>query len=96
MLPNAHFPLVSGILNQVQAFLDRGGRFCLSDDSHGVEQIGLNYHQVIEFLEKAGIDILYRLQMSDKPLKEPPFPRFPRTEVIGVSIEEIKRQAPSP
>lgn len=32
-----------------------GGRFTLSDDSHGIEQVGLNYARVMESVKRAGI-----------------------------------------
>ena len=40
-----------------------GGRFCLSDDSHGVEQVSLNYHRVLEFLERVGVKSLHYLSL---------------------------------
>lgn len=39
-----------------------GGRFCLSDDSHGTAQVGLNYHRVLSFIEKTGIQEVYYLE----------------------------------
>ena len=38
-----------------------GGRFTLSDDSHGVEQVGLNYHRTWETVVRAGLTELYYL-----------------------------------
>ncbi|KIW91761.1 uncharacterized protein Z519_07730 [Cladophialophora bantiana CBS 173.52] len=38
-----------------QAALERGILFCLSDDSHGVDQIAHSYPRVLAFLEKVGI-----------------------------------------
>ncbi|KIW81170.1 hypothetical protein Z517_04194 [Fonsecaea pedrosoi CBS 271.37] len=38
-----------------QAALERGIRFCLSDDSHGVDQVAHSYAGVLAFLEKVGI-----------------------------------------
>ncbi|KAK9368455.1 polymerase/histidinol phosphatase-like protein [Lipomyces kononenkoae] len=35
--------------------LDKGGQFCLSDDSHGIAQVGLNFHKTLEQIEKLGI-----------------------------------------
>lgn len=35
-----------------------GGRFALSDDSHGVEQVGLNYQGVLDTVRQAGIQEL--------------------------------------
>ena len=31
------------------------GQFTLSDDSHGVEQVGLNYEKVLDAVRKSGI-----------------------------------------
>ena len=38
-----------------QAALERGIRFCLSDDSHGIDQVVHSYDRVLKFLEKVGI-----------------------------------------
>ena len=35
-----------------------GGRFTLSDDSHGIEQVGLNYGKVLKAAKEAGISEL--------------------------------------
>ncbi|GMF05983.1 unnamed protein product [Ambrosiozyma monospora] len=34
----------------VELILQKGGKFCLSDDSHGVKQVGLNYQKVLKYL----------------------------------------------
>jgi histidinol-phosphatase (PHP family) len=36
------------VSNAVKAYND--GRFCLSDDSHSIAQVGLNYHKVLEYI----------------------------------------------
>lgn len=36
-----------------------GGRFTLSDDSHGIDQIGLNFEKVLAFMENTGIKEVY-------------------------------------
>ncbi|KAK5093343.1 hypothetical protein LTR70_004714 [Exophiala xenobiotica] len=41
-----------------QEFLRRQGRFCLSDDSHGVAQVGTNYEKLLPFLEQNDITTL--------------------------------------
>ncbi|KAI9830871.1 MAG: histidinolphosphatase [Phylliscum demangeonii] len=46
-------------LIRLQAFLERGGRFTLSDDSHAVEQVGSHYLPVLPFLRTVGITMLY-------------------------------------
>ncbi|KAL4976585.1 polymerase/histidinol phosphatase-like protein [Aspergillus desertorum] len=78
-----------------QEFLARGGRFCLSDDSHGLDQIGLNYARVLEFIEKkTDIRTLHYLDLgSESETQNPVDSRFPRTVVKSVSVEEMKNMA---
>ncbi|KAI9933463.1 histidinolphosphatase [Aspergillus wentii] len=69
-------------------FIAKGGRFCLSDDSHGVDQVGLNFHRVLAFIEKVGISTLHYLELSDAtPAMDE---RFPRTQVRSIQTEELK------
>jgi len=46
-----------------------GGRICLSDDSHGVAQVGLNYGRMKMYLEEMGVEEIWYLvgqeQMED-------------------------------
>ncbi|KAF9476058.1 histidinol phosphate phosphatase H [Pholiota conissans] len=44
-----------------------GGRFALSDDSHGPPAVGLNYHRLPEYLKAMGIAELWYLQKSATP-----------------------------
>ncbi|KAF8963540.1 Polymerase/histidinol phosphatase-like protein [Flammula alnicola] len=44
-----------------------GGRFALSDDSHGPQAVGLNYHRLPEYLKTVGIFELWYLQNSTTP-----------------------------
>jgi histidinol-phosphatase (PHP family) len=37
-------------------FLRLGGAFVMSDDSHGIDQIGTNYARLLAFIKKAGIE----------------------------------------
>lgn len=39
----------------MQRFMGLDGRFTLSDDSHGVEQVGLNFPRVLDAIRMAGI-----------------------------------------
>jgi histidinol-phosphatase (PHP family) len=41
--------------------LDMGGRICLSDDSHGVAQVGLNYGRMKTYLEEMGPEEIWYL-----------------------------------
>jgi histidinol-phosphatase (PHP family) len=42
-----------------QIFLRLGGAFVMSDDSHGIDQIGTNYGRLLAFIQKAGIDEIH-------------------------------------
>ena len=43
-----------------------GARFCLSDDSHGLKQVGLNFHKAWEYLRDVlKVDYLYFLDLED-------------------------------
>jgi len=52
-------------LNYSQLVLKHGGRFALSDDSHGPHAVGLNYRRLAEYLRAAGVFELWYLQKSD-------------------------------
>ncbi|TKA81643.1 hypothetical protein B0A49_00529 [Cryomyces minteri] len=44
-----------------EAFVGMGGRFTLSDDSHGCDQVGLNYGKVLDAIRSAGIQEIHFL-----------------------------------
>jgi histidinol-phosphatase (PHP family) len=68
-----------------------GGRFCMSDDSHGIEQVGFGYRQVLDFVAQTGITVLHYLDLSDEGT---PFDsRFPSTRIRSVSVEELEQKA---
>lgn len=41
----------------VNLALNKGSRFCMSDDSHSIKQVGLNYNRVLEFIKSLGSQI---------------------------------------
>lgn len=41
--------------------IEKGGRFCMSDDSHGVAQVGLNYGKCVDYLKDLGVKRIYYL-----------------------------------
>lgn len=47
-----------GTLIEVQEFHKMGGKFTLSDDSHGVDQLCTHYEQALDCVERAGISEL--------------------------------------
>lgn len=73
-------------------FLGRGGRFCLSDDSHGVEQVALNFGRTLDFAQGVGIEALHFLQL-DTAADSAVDARFPRTAVRAVSLGEARAVA---
>ncbi|EGV63163.1 histidinol-phosphatase [Yamadazyma tenuis] len=62
------------------AILDHGGRFCLSDDSHGMKQIGLNYHKVLEYVKELQLKEVYYLVREDH-----------HTVVCSISTQELEK-----
>lgn len=69
-------------------FKAMGGRFTLSDDSHGVGQIGLNYRRVRECIEEAGIvDLCYLSTTNDET--EVHDRRFPEAKWQSVAVEDL-------
>lgn len=44
-----------------------GGRFTLSDDSHGPHAVGLNYHRLREYVQRVGLKELWYLGPGQSP-----------------------------
>ena len=44
-----------------QLIMSLGGRICLSDDSHGVAQVGLNYAKMRDYLQRKGVKSIWHL-----------------------------------
>lgn len=43
-----------------------GARFCFSDDSHAIKQVGLNYHKVWDYVcNVLGLEFIYHLDLED-------------------------------
>lgn len=55
-------------------------RFCLSDDSHSVSQVGLNYKRMFEYIQTLGLEQLYFLDQDENGV----------ASVCSESLEEIK------
>jgi histidinol-phosphatase (PHP family) len=54
------------VIADQQAILDKGGRTCLSDDSHGIAQVGLNYGRMKAYLEEMGVREIWYLVSWDE------------------------------
>jgi hypothetical protein len=72
-----------------QMFNIMGGKFCLADDSHGVEQVALNYQQCIPYLARNDISRIHFLESSHGGLDEPLDSRFPSTRLRSLTITEL-------
>jgi histidinol-phosphatase (PHP family) len=53
--------------------MNEGGRICLSDDSHGTAQVGLNYSKMREYLVGQGVTAIWHLvaQRSASGMDQP-------------------------
>ncbi|EXJ58147.1 histidinol-phosphatase (PHP family) [Cladophialophora yegresii CBS 114405] len=77
-----------------QAALARKIRFCLSDDSHGIDQIAHSYGQVLQFLDKMDIRSVTFLKHCESPgateKKGSTDERFPNLQVECLDVKELK------
>ena len=64
-------------------WMDMGGTFVMSDDSHGIEQVGTCYDQVKAFLQDIGLQELGYLERSETGM----------TVVKKLPWEQVERQA---
>ncbi|KAA6414634.1 MAG: histidinol-phosphatase [Lasallia pustulata] len=77
-----------------EAFLAMGGRFTLSDDSHGVEQVGANYGRVLDFVEAVGIREISYLERGEKITGEKTADeRFRGVSTSAISLSELRKHA---
>ena len=73
----------------MQEFKALRGRFTLSDDSHGISQVGLNYNKVLECIKKAGItEICHLVAVSDSVKAHDQ--RFAAAGWKIISVEELE------
>ncbi|KDN35215.1 histidinol phosphate phosphatase H [Tilletiaria anomala UBC 951] len=49
----------------LQYIVQMGGRVCLSDDSHGISYIALNYLRMRDYLERANVDEIWYLEKDE-------------------------------
>ena len=66
-----------------------GGRFTLSDDSHGVEQVGANYGKVLDCVRQAGITQLCHLVPATGDVTVHDH-RFPNVGWMTVPLDEVE------
>ncbi|TFK20992.1 histidinol-phosphatase [Coprinopsis marcescibilis] len=64
----------------LQVIRSEGGKFALSDDSHGPHAVGLNYHRVLDYLKEVGVTELWYLDKTGIPNSAG---RFLRPRILG-------------
>ncbi|KAI9691274.1 MAG: histidinolphosphatase [Bogoriella megaspora] len=69
-----------------KAFLELGGRFTLSDDSHGTDQVALNYPKVLQAIKESGIQHIHFLQHGNQTFDV----RMPSVEVASLPVDTIE------
>lgn len=73
-----------------QRFIELNGRFTLSDDSHGVDQVGLNFPRILESIKKAGIEELVYLAPAGSPNSVAADERFPHVTWVTISLKKLE------
>ena len=69
-----------------------GGRFTLSDDSHGVAHVGLNYDKMLHCIKAASItEVCFLAPASESIL--PQDPRFPHVGWETISVSELEQHS---
>ncbi|EXJ90372.1 histidinol-phosphatase (PHP family) [Capronia coronata CBS 617.96] len=75
-----------------RAAMKRGIRFCLSDDSHGIDHLASNYARALSFLDEVGITSLTFLRHA-ATAEVSHDDRFPSLKVDSMELGEVRAQA---
>jgi hypothetical protein len=73
------------INHTTQMFLRLGGAFVMSDDSHGVDQIGTNYARLLAFIGETGIDEMHFVDRTGIQSDS----RFPNAGFLSIAVSEL-------
>ncbi|KAF1843311.1 histidinol-phosphatase [Cucurbitaria berberidis CBS 394.84] len=68
-----------------QMFLKLNGGFVMSDDSHGIDQIGTNYTRLLAFIQKAGIEKMHYADPGGIRKDS----RFPSVGFSAISVTDL-------
>lgn len=68
-----------------QMFLRLKGGFVMSDDSHGIEQIGTNYARMLAFIQKAGIEEIQFVDPAGTRIDS----RFPSAGFSTIKVTDL-------
>ncbi|TRX98660.1 hypothetical protein FHL15_000002 [Xylaria flabelliformis] len=74
-----------------EKWLSLGGKFTLSDDSHGIAQLGTNYGRALDFLSSLDVTTLWTLRREPQH-QDSAIGKTMQTSLIhaGVSVDEIR------
>ena len=53
--------------NSTKEWLKIGGKFTMSDDSHGIAQVATNYARALSYLESLGVSEVWTFKRSPHP-----------------------------
>ena len=63
------------------------GRFTMSDDSHGIDQIGTNYPRMLAFIHQAGIQQIHYVDLEAPKTDS----RFPTAGFSKTAVDDLAR-----
>lgn len=69
-------------------FLSMGGGFVLSDDSHGIEQIGTNYPRLLEYIKKTEVE---KIHFAARGCGDRIDDRFPSSGYSTIDVVDLAR-----
>ncbi|KAF2125159.1 histidinol phosphate phosphatase H [Dothidotthia symphoricarpi CBS 119687] len=72
-------------LSICQMFLRMGGGFVMSDDSHGIDQVGTHYGGLMAFIQKAGIAEIYYCDCAGLRKDD----RFPNAGFSSITVADL-------
>lgn len=70
--------------------MELNGRFTLSDDSHGVEQVGLNFPRVLDAIRRAGIQEIVCLATIGSSASPAIDERFQRVCWTTMTLDQLE------
>lgn len=64
----------------------------MSDDSHGIHHVALNYNPVLDFLDTTGITTVHYLKYEPDAQGTAPDSRFPNMRIHAISVDDLKKE----
>jgi len=70
--------------------MESGGRFTISDDSHCVSQVGLNYNRLLGYIREIGLQEVHYLEKL--PMGEMAVNVLDACAVRSMTVDELAQQ----